>query len=387
MQLGILGGGQLGRMLALAGAPLGVRTAFFDPMADACAGQVGPLTVADWRDDRAVRRFAESCDVVTYEFENVPAETLAAAGDAVRVSPAPSVLAVSSDRLEEKRAFERIGLSVPPYAPIAPGQAIDAALAISGRPAMLKSRRGGYDGKGQWVIDSADDVERGLAELNRPCLLEARVPFTAEISIAVARGRNGQIVAWGPSRNEHAEGILSVTRGPWPDGRIATVESGHLGLEASVIGAAIAGVSALAEDIAYVGVLAVEFFVVDGTLLANEMAARVHNSFHWTMDFAATGQFEQHVRAVCGWPLGDASAIRPSAMVNLVGQTLGPADLPAGADHRLHLYGKPPRPGRKVGHLNLAANDGPALEHSLSQAMAAVAAAGAEARGQPQPLG
>jgi len=361
VRIGVLGGGQLGRMLALAGTPLGARFGFLDPSEEACAAATGPVRRVPWSDLDAVRAWAREFDVVTYEFENVPPETLAAAAAVVEVAPGHGVLGLACDRLTEKEAFTAIGLEVPPYVAVAEAAELPAALAAIGRPAMLKARRGGYDGKGQAVIGAdVDDAAAAaaLAGIGRPCLLEQRVPFEAEMSIAVARARDGRTEAWPVSRNVHVGGMLAETRG----GPAAA----HPALAPETVAAATDGVRRLAESLDYVGVLAVEFFLAGGRLLANEMAARVHNSFHWTMDFAATGQFENHVRAVAGWPLGATDAPRPAAMLNLVGEVPAVADVPADGRHRLHRYGKSSRAGRKVGHLNLVADDVAELEARIA---------------------
>jgi 5-(carboxyamino)imidazole ribonucleotide synthase len=360
VRIGVLGGGQLGRMLALSGIPLGARFGFLDPAADGCAGAVGPVTSVPWEDLDAVRAWAAGFDVITYEFENVPPETLAAAASVVEVAPGPAVLGVACDRLTEKEAFTRIGLEVPPYVAVATAAELSAGLERIGRPAMLKARRGGYDGKGQAVIAAGTDDDAAaaaLAEIGRPCLLEQRVAFDAEMSIAVVRDRGGRTEAWPVSRNVHVGGMLAETRGG--------LAAAHPALAPETVRQATEGVRALAESFEYVGVLAVEFFLAGGRLLANEMAARVHNSFHWTMDFAATGQFENHIRAVAGWPLGATDAPRPTAMLNLAGDVPAVGAVPADGDHRIHRYGKQPRAGRKVGHVNLVADDVGTLEARL----------------------
>lgn len=361
LRIGILGGGQLGRMLALAGTPLGARFGFLDPAADPCAAAVGPVTRAPWEDLEAVRDWASGFEVITYEFENVPPATLAAAAERAPVAPGPGVLEVACDRLAEKRAFTAIGLAVPRYEAVDDAAAAVAALDRVGRPAMLKARRGGYDGKGQAVLGPNADaatVTSAFASIGRPCLLEERIAFDAEMSIAVVRGRDGRSLAWPVSRNVHVGGILAETRGG--------IAAAHPALDPATVTEAAEGVRRLAESLDYVGVLAVEFFLAGGRLLANEMAARVHNSFHWTMDHAATGQFENHVRAVAGWPLGATDAPRPAAMLNLVGAITAVSEVPADGAHRLHLYGKSPRPGRKVGHVNVVAEDVAGLERRLA---------------------
>lgn len=367
--IGVLGAGQLGRMMAPPASRLGLRIGFLDPSADACGGQFGPLTVADWDDAEAVRDWAGGFDVVTYEFENVPATTLAAAAAVTQVAPGPHVLAISADRLEEKRTFEAIGIDVPPYVPVAEPNDLPAAIERVGTPAMLKSRRGGYDGKGQVVVREAGDAEPGLREIGRPCLYEARVSFDAEMSIAVVRDRSGRVVAYPAARNDHAGTILAVTR--------AGAAAVHPSIDAGAIERATEGVRALADHLDYVGVLTVEFFVVGGRLLANEMAARVHNSMHWTLDGAVTDQFTNHVRAVAGLAAGPTDAPRPAGMVNLIGAVPSAADVPADGRHHLHRYGKVPAPGRKVGHVNLVADTAGELDALIDSVRRRVAGADA----------
>ncbi len=317
MRVGCIGGGQLGRMLALAGAPLDVRFRFLDPSPDACAGDVGELLVGPYDDADLLDRLADGADAVTYEFENVPVEA------ARRVGAVPDARALEQgqDRLVEKELFRSLGIPTARY----------GSLEASGLPALVKSRRLGYDGKGQRVVES-------LVELEDDELAEEVVPFDRELSIVAARGRDGQTAFYPLAENEHRGGILAVSRAPAP---------GASQDEAEVIA------TKLLDALGYVGVLAVELFEVAGTLLANEFAPRVHNTGHWTIDGAVTSQFENHVRAVVGLPLGSTESLGPSVMLNLVGAAPPLERLLGVPGAHVHLYGKAPRPGRKLGHVTL----------------------------------
>ena len=341
--IGILGGGQLGRMLAMAAARLGLRAHVLDPAPDGPAAQVAAAcTVADWTDADAVRRFAESCDVVTYEWENVPAAALDAV-EAVRpLHPPRRAIDVSADRLEEKRFLQAIGLTVAPHAAVDDPASLDAALDGIGCPAILKTRRLGYDGKGQVRIGTrAEGAEALRALAGAPAILEGFVAFEAEISVIAARGADGETAAFEPGLNVHEGGILRTT----------TVPSG---LPAPLRQDAVLAAARLMSALDYVGVMGVEFFVCGRALVVNEFAPRVHNSGHWTQGACAVDQFEQHIRAVAGWPLGDGQRHADCTMENLLGQDVERA--PALAREpgvQLHLYGKSEwREGRKMGHAN-----------------------------------
>lgn len=371
--IGVLGGGQLARMLVLAGAPLGVRFAVVDGSADACAGQLAPLLVADWRDLDSLARFAESVDVVTFDFENVPAETAEWLSTRVPVHPGPAALAVAQDRVSEKSLFREIGLDTPDFAAVLTREELIAAVAEIGLPAILKTRRLGYDGKGQFRLREAADIDAAWDALGSQAtphglVLEAFVPFARELSVVAVRGRDGDFRAWPLTRNWHAEGILSLSLAP-----IAVAPELEL--------QALARARALAEHIGYVGVFALELFECEGRLLGNEMAPRVHNSGHWTIEGACTSQFENHVRAVLGWPLGDTALRVPSLMFNWIGDLPGP--LPAALaqeDVHWHDYGKEPRPGRKVGHATVT---GAANGELTAAAQAFAEAIGREAQLAP----
>jgi 5-(carboxyamino)imidazole ribonucleotide synthase len=336
VRVGVLGGGQLARMLALAGHPLGISCAFLDPAADACAGPVGELLVAPYDDPDGLDRLAAASDVVTFEFESVPAASAQRLAGRVAVQPPPMALEVAQDRLSEKTLFAELGIETARFTAVGSQADIDAAAGEL--PAVLKTRRLGYDGKGQLLLREAGQPAGSFAALGGvPQILEALVPFDRELSIVAARSAAGEIACYSLVENHHRDGILRVTHAPAP----------HLS----------PGVQALAERYArlvmerldYVGVLAVELFQVGERLLANELAPRVHNSGHWTIEGAETSQFENHLRAVCGLPLGSTELRAPCTMVNLIGGVPAVADLAAIEGAHVHLYGKAPRPGRKVG--------------------------------------
>ncbi len=341
--IGILGGGQLGRMLALAAARLGFKCHIFSPNPDSPAFDVvHRVTCADYSDTEALGRFAADVDVVTYEFENVPAETATFLAARVPVLPDPKILATTQDRLAEKNFITALGIAVAPFADVAQPAELDAALDRIGRPAVLKTRRYGYDGKGQATIGTTSDPQAAWREVGgQPSILEAFVPFAREVSVIAARGSDGAVECFDVTENEHRDHILKTSRVP-----AALSEQGAA--QARRIA------ETIAQKFAYVGVLAVEMFVLqDGGLVVNEIAPRVHNSGHWTLDGASVSQFEQHVRAVAGWPLAKPVRYGRVEMTNLIGREV--------EDYRrflavpgtaVHLYGKAVvRPGRKMGHV------------------------------------
>ncbi|MDE2127849.1 MAG: 5-(carboxyamino)imidazole ribonucleotide synthase [Armatimonadetes bacterium] len=354
MKIGILGAGQLGRMLALAGLPLGMEFRFFDPEPQATAGKLAPLVSADWRDRDALHRFAEGVDAVTLEFENVPVETALLLAEATPVYPPPAALAVAQDRLNEKRLFQQCGIPTPQFAPANSLAELKEALEITGLPAVAKTRRLGYDGKGQMVLRDMSQAEACWAELGgQPLVIEQFVPFLRELSQVVARGHDGSIADWSITRNVHREGMLRLS------------EAGPETAAGTTSDTAREYASRLAVHLEYRGVLALEMFQTEQGLMANEIAPRVHNSGHWTQDGAETCQFENHLRAVAGWPMGDCSRRSFSAMVNLIGAVPAPQDVLRCAGAHLHLYGKSARPGRKLGHINVTAESAVALRDRL----------------------
>ena len=358
--VGILGGGQLARMLALSGAPLGLRFLVLDTTPDACAAQFAPLLQADYRDQVGLAEFASRVDVATFDFENVPAESAQWLADRIPVFPSPRALSVAQDRLAEKSLFRELGIPVPEFAAIDSRAGLDAALAAIGTPCILKTRRLGYDGKGQFRLKSPADADAAWAALGAQAdsvglILEGFVTFQRELSVVAARGRDGELRAWPLTENWHESGILSASLAP------ARVDPA---LQAQALAAA----RKVAEALDYVGVFALELFLKDGVLLANEMAPRVHNSGHWTIEGAETSQFQNHLRAVLGLPLGDTRPVGHSVMLNWIGQMPPAAPVLAEACGHWHDYGKSAREGRKVGHATFRADTPGELAAALERA-------------------
>jgi 5-(carboxyamino)imidazole ribonucleotide synthase len=353
MKIGVIGGGQLGRMLALAGTPLGMRFAFLDPAPDACAQALGEHLQADYGDRDHLRQLAEEVDLVTFEFESVPAETVAFLSQFVPVYPSADSLRIARDRWYEKSMFRELGIPTPEFADIQSQSELDAAVASMGLPAVLKTRTLGYDGKGQKLLRQAEDVQGAFAELGSvPCILEGFVAFSGEVSLLAVRGRDAETRFYPLVHNTHDSGILSLS----------VASRAH-------------PLQALAEDYArrvlqrldYVGVLAFEFFEVEGGLKANEIAPRVHNSGHWTIEGSACSQFENHLRAVAGLPLGSTATLGESAMLNFIGCVPPVHEVVAIGDCHLHHYGKAFKAGRKVGHATLRCADRATLDERISQ--------------------
>ncbi|HEY7270218.1 MAG TPA: 5-(carboxyamino)imidazole ribonucleotide synthase [Dehalococcoidia bacterium] len=357
MKVGILGGGQLGRMLALAGYPLGFSFRIFDPAADACAGQVvADHVIAEFDDEAALVRFATGLDVITYEWENVPVGAVRFLERLAPVYPPVEALETAQDRLLEKTLFRKLGIATAAFASVGSTADVRRAVTDIGLPSVLKTRRGGYDGKGQAVLHSPSEADAAWAEMcAAPLILEGFVPFGRELSVIGVRGLDGRVALYPLVENKHREGILRVSRAPAPDVGEALQSQAH-----DII-------TAVLETTGYVGILAIELFEDDGRLLANEMAPRVHNSGHWTIEGAETSQFENHLRAICGLTLGSIETRGHSAMVNLIGAVPDSDAVLAIAGTHLHLYGKEPRAGRKLGHVTVRANDAPAIEISLTK--------------------
>jgi len=353
--VGILGGGQLARMIALAGAPIGARFRVVDQSAEACASQVAPLLLADYTDFDALERFAREVDVVTFDFENVPARTAAWLAERVPVFPNPRALAVAQDRLEEKSLFRALGIGTPEFSAVDTRADLDAATDAIGFPCILKTRRLGYDGKGQFRLRSTADRDAAWQALGgAPLILEAFVPFERELSVVAVRSREREFRAYALTRNWHVDGILSCSLAP-------------AAADAALADTAFAHARAVAERLDYVGVFALELFERGGMLLANEMAPRVHNSGHWTIEGAVTSQFENHVRAVLGLPLGDCGVRGTACMLNWVGAMPDATVVLRTPDAHWHDYGKSPRAGRKVGHATIVRPDAASLASALAE--------------------
>ncbi|NKX44267.1 5-(carboxyamino)imidazole ribonucleotide synthase [Roseicyclus persicicus] len=340
--IGILGGGQLGRMLSMAAARLGYRCHIYEPGAAPAADVAHARTQAPYEDLDALRRFAESCDLITYEFENIPAASLDVLAETTPLFPDRRALEVSQDRLTEKTFLAGLGLATAPFAPIDTPDDLPAALAATGTPAILKTRRFGYDGKGQARVMTPEDAPAALATLQgAPAIAEGFVRFSREISVIAARGRDGSVAAYDPGENVHVDGILSTTTVP-------------AALPLKLRTDAVLVASRILTALDYTGVMGVELFVTPQGLVVNEIAPRVHNSGHWTQAGCAVDQFEQHIRAIAGWPLGNGARHANVVMENLIGADVARAvPLAAEPGVQVHLYGKAQaRPGRKMGHVN-----------------------------------
>ena len=351
MKVGVLGAGQLGRMLALAGVPLGLEFKFLDHAADACAGEIAPLTVGEF-DSATVDAFAADCDVLTFDWENVPVAALTGSASA-KLRPTRVALETGQDRFVEKEFFRALDIATPGYRAVGSLVELERAAAELGLPAVLKTRRLGYDGKGQRVVHSALELGSAWEALapsappqggeGVPLILEAFVPFEREVSLLAVRATDGEFRAWPLTENVHRGGILHSSVAPYADPALQTTAEAQL--------------RRVMEKLDYVGVMALEYFVHRGGLLANEFAPRVHNSGHWTIDGSTTSQFENHLRAICGMPLGDTAMRGHAAMLNLIGRVPPREQLLVVRDARVHDYSKAPRPGRKVGHVTVVGAD------------------------------
>jgi len=340
MTIGIVGAGQLGQMLALAGYPLGLDFLFFDHSADTPAGRIAPLLAGEFHDQALLSELARRSDVISFDWENISVEALRSAARGTRIAPPLKALSVAQDRLAEKRCFQRLSIPTTRYAAVDSRAALARAVARVGLPGVLKTRRFGYDGKGQYMLRSRADLDPAWDALgSAPLLYEEFVPFDYEVSIIGVRARSGAIGVYGLNRNYHLDGILRLTLAPWTAPALARAAQRSL--------------TKLLEHFNYVGVLTIEFFVHRGRLLANEMAPRVHNSGHWSIEGAVTSQFENHVRAIAGLPLGDTASRGHSAMINLIGTMPEARRFLAQPGLHWHDYGKEPRHGRKLGHCTL----------------------------------
>ncbi len=354
MKIGVLGAGQLGRMLALAGYPLGARFTFLDRSPDAPAAQFGEMVTGGFDDPAKIAAVAQQVEVLTFDVENIPAAALRAAHAEHLCRPGLGALETGQDRLAEKRCFEALDIPVAPYRALDTRDELGIALDQLGVPAVLKRRRLGYDGRGQRFIHRREEATAAFEALQgTDLILEAFVPFEREVSMLGVRSPSGETVFYPLSENRHYAGILRLSRAPAAPLELAAQARDY--------------VQRLLEHFDYTGVLAVEFFVQNGELCANEMAPRVHNSGHWTIEGAITSQFENHIRAILNLPLGDTAATGHAAMVNLIGDIPVTAELLAIPGLHLHDYGKSPRPGRKLGHATLVAATEKQLTAPLQQ--------------------
>lgn len=357
--VGILGAGQLARMLAQAGIPLGLEFIFLDPAKDACAAEFGEHICADWDDETALKELGQRADVVTFDFENIPESSASLIESLCPVYPPPRALFKSQDRLREKTMMQELGIPVAPYHPVASRPELVAAVEKIGLPCVLKTRRFGYDGKGQAVLRFQEDMERAWQVLgDHELICEAFVRFEVECSIIAARGRDGQTVFWPLTRNLHRQGVLAISMAPSFDRQLQARAEDLI--------------QRLLDHLDYTGVMALELFLQDGELLANEFAPRVHNSGHWSIDAAHTSQFENHLRAICGLPLGDTGNDLHAVMFNLLGEMPRCADQQAGdqtdpAGVHWHDYHKTARAGRKIGHVTVTAESQAGLRARAAQ--------------------
>ena len=352
MRIGIIGAGQLGQMLGEAAHELGHECLFLDPSENPPASTVGEVIRAGFDDEAALAEIAERTDVITYEFENVPVDALRKIVDRIDVFPPLDALEQAQDRLKEKRLFEALDIPLPAFRPVDSVEDLERAAAEIGLPLVVKTRRFGYDGKGQFVLRSVDDCSKAVEQLGgRGLIAEAWVPFEFEVSVIGARSRDGDIAVWPLTENQHDNGILSISRAPLADTSLEDRAGSY--------------VRRMLEELEYVGVLALELFVADDQLLANEFAPRVHNSGHWTIEGAETSQFANHIHAITGARPASTGAVGHAGMLNLIGE-IPPAarqlDMP---DATLHDYGKSPRPGRKLGHITVVTDSAASRDEML----------------------
>lgn len=361
MRIGILGAGQLGRMLALAGYPLNQDFVFLDPAASACAAPLGQHLHADYSDTHALAEFCARIDIATYEFENVPIAAAEFVAQRVPLMPGAQALAACQDRLIEKQLFDQLGIPVPAYAAVSSLEQLQRAVEQIGLPCVLKTRRFGYDGKGQAVLREAEDIAAAWERLGEhELILEAFVAFERELSIIAVRGQDGLCAYYPVVENQHQQGILRSSI-PQADDPMQALAEQHIGKALS--------------HLDYVGIMAFEFFVLDGTLYANEIAPRVHNSGHWSIEGAECSQFENHLRAVAGLPLGSTALRGHSCMLNCIGVAPDTAALAAIPGLHVHHYGKRAKPQRKVGHLTITADSGEQLHQRVTAARQLLGAA------------
>jgi 5-(carboxyamino)imidazole ribonucleotide synthase len=360
MTVGIVGAGQLGRMLALAGYPLGLDFLFLDPAADAPAGRVAPVLQGAFTDAALLAELSQRAEVVTFDWENISVDSLRALQGATRISPPVPALAAAQDRVSEKRLFERLKIPTTRWRAVGSRAQLTRAMRDIGLPAVIKTRRLGYDGKGQALVRTPEDAERAWERLGAaPLLYEEMIPFDCEVSIIGARSPRGEIAVYPLNGNVHSQGILRLTRAPYGSPRWQRLAASYL--------------ERVLEHFRYSGILTIEFFVRGGKLIANEMAPRVHNSGHWTIEGAVTSQFENHLRAILDLPLGSTRPRGFSAMVNLIGTMPSREAVLAAGEVHLHDYGKQPRPGRKLGHCTLVENSAAARDRRARRLLAQLA--------------
>ena len=353
MKVACLGAGQLGRMLALAGYPLGIELEFYDRTADTPGGQVGPILTGEFDDLNKLKKLARRADVVTFDWENVPVGSLTALKGLAPIYPQPAALAVAQDRLLEKKLFVQLGIPTPGFFAVESHDDLKAAITKIGLPGILKTRRMGYDGKGQYRLTKPSDVAKAWSALGgQPLIYEAFIHFSREVSLIAVRSQKAELAYYPLSENSHHDGILHSTCAPFKAPALQRKAERYLRM--------------VLEHFRYVGVLTIEFFVADGQLVANEMAPRVHNSGHWTIEGAVTSQFDNHRRAILGWPLGSTQARGYSAMLNFIGSLPDRQTLLTQPGVHLHDYGKrEARPGRKLGHATLVADSSLARDRAL----------------------
>jgi 5-(carboxyamino)imidazole ribonucleotide synthase len=360
MTVGIVGAGQLGRMLALAGYPLGLDFLFLDPAADAPAGRVAPVLNGAFTEARLLAELSQRSEVLTFDWENISVDALRALQGDTRIAPPIPALAAAQDRVSEKKLFERLKIPTTRWMAVSSRAQLTRAMRDIGLPAVIKTRRLGYDGKGQAVVRTKDDAERAWEQLGAaPLIYEELIPFDCEVSIIGARSSRGEVAVYPLNGNVHSEGILRLTRAPYGPPRWQRLAAGHL--------------EKVLAHFRYTGILTIEFFVRGGKLIANEMAPRVHNSGHWTIEGAVTSQFENHLRAILNLPLGSTRPRGFSAMLNLIGTLPDRERILAEGDLHLHDYGKEPRPGRKLGHCTLVEGSAAARDRRARRLLAQLA--------------
>ena len=360
MTVGIVGAGQLGRMLALAGYPLGLDFLFLDPAEQAPAGHVAPMLTGAFTDTQLLAQLAERSEVLTFDWENISVDALRALKGKTRIAPPITALATAQDRVSEKRLFEKLNIPTTRWRAVGSRAQLERAVREIGLPAVIKTRRMGYDGKGQAVVRKPQDIELAWEQLgSAPLLYEELIPFDCEVSIIGARSRRGEIAIYPLNGNVHSQGILRLTRAPYGPARWQRLASTYL--------------ERVLAHFRYTGILAIEFFVRAGKLIANEMAPRVHNSGHWTLEGAVTSQFENHLRAILDLPLGSTRPLGFSAMINLIGRMPARETILGAGEVHLHDYGKQPRPGRKLGHCTLVASSAPARDRRARRLLAQLA--------------